>query len=359
MIKVVLALTVVVLVVGGVYMFGLRNSTPESELQEKVEVTENKAKSLVGFPIAEYTSRRTVNAFGEESQVTLDGYHVGDDIEFTDTEADVPVFAIADGIVRRSDWVKGYGGVMVIAHTIEGKTISAIYGHIDNSQTFVNVDDGVSKGQHIAYLGEGGTAETDGERKHLHFAVYKGEDSRIQGYESSADAFDQWINPRDFFAQYGLGMQSKARVYDPKKDYGGDEFAFEFLIPEGWEVEYDDQARILNLFSLGGAGSARERSQVLLSYFDASQFLTLSTVTIHSVADARVGEGNYIAKLYDIEKRAGTAAFQDQPAWREKRHIAIDFRDKEGRTRYWSIAKNPQLDEETFQRVLDSVRIIQ
>lgn len=158
--------------------------------------------------------------------------------------------------------------------------------------------------------------------------------------------------------QYGLDTTSPVRMYNPEVDLGGNEFSLEFLIPEGWEVEYDNQARILNLFTLEGGGFARERSQILITYFDASQFLTLSTVTIHEVLDLQVGQGNYTAKRYDIEKRLGVTAFVGQPSWRNERHIAIDFRDKEGYTRYYSIAKNPQLDEESFQRVLASIKIV-
>jgi hypothetical protein len=191
----------------------------------------------------------------------------------------------------------------------------------------------------------------------LHFAVYEGEDSRIQGYESTPEKLLDWSNPHDFFLQYRLRVESLSRTYNSQIDLGGEDFGLEFVIPENWEVEYDEAARILNVFSLSGEGSARERSQILFTYFDASQFLTLSTVTIHGVSDLRVGKENYTAKRYDIEKRAGTPSFQGQPSWRNARHIAIDFRGAEGRTRYYSIAKNPELDEEIFQQVLASIKI--
>lgn len=331
---------------------GLNEKTPERERE-----LEHRTESPVIFPIAEYANRRTVNAFGENSQVTLDGYHVGDDLEYTDTKEEVPVFAIADGVVRRNDWVKGYGGVIVMVHAIEGKTFTAIYGHLDLASSSLHAGDKISKGDRIAYLGEGGTTETDGERKHLHFALYEGEDVRIQGYEPTRGELEKWINPYDFFTQYGLDTRSPARIYNPQVDLGGNDFSLEFLIPEGWEVEYEDSARILNLFTLGGKGSSRERSQIVFTYFDGSQFLTLSSVTIHALSDLGVGKENYTARRYDIEKKPGVFAFQGQPSWRAKRHLAIDFRDKEGYTRYWSIAKNPQLDEETFQRVVSSIKI--
>jgi len=153
-------------------------------------------------------------------------------------------------------------------------------------------------------------------------------------------------------------VKSLPRMYNLRVDPGGNEFALEFLIPEGWEVEYNESSRILNLFTVEDGGTSHARSQIVLSYFDASQFLTLSSVVIHEVVDLTVGKESYAARRYDIEKKTGVTAFQGQPTWRNERHIAIDFRDTDGRTRYYSIAKNPQLDEETFQRVLDSVRIV-
>ena len=349
-------LVIIVLVVGGVYIFGLRSGAPEKD-EEKVKEVKNTVEPVVVFPIAEYASRITVNAFGEQSQVTLEGYHVGDDVEYTNTDREVSVFAIADGVLTRKEWIKGYGGVLVVTHTIEGKALSVIYGHVDLSSVSLNAGEKVLKGQQIAYLGEGGTPETDSERKHLHFAMYEGADSRIQGYEPSAEKLEEWVNPYDFFTQYGLETVSPARMYNPEMDFGRDEFSLEFLIPEGWEVQYDDSTRSLYLFTLRGDESARERSQILITYFDASQFLTLSTVTIHEILDLEVGQENYTAKRYDIEKLQGVASFRGQPSWRNKRHSAIDFKDKEGYTRYYSIAKNPQLDEETFQRVVNSIKI--
>ncbi|MEK7542641.1 MAG: M23 family metallopeptidase [Patescibacteria group bacterium] len=346
-------IVVLALIAGGVYVWSLGQRATE-----RTEEDAGSKEASVVFPIAEYANRRTLNAFGEKSQATLDGYHAGDDIEYTDVDAEVPVYAIADGVVKQNDWVKGYGGVMVVTHTIGGKTITAIYGHLDISSTSLSKGDNVLRGEQVAYLGKGGTSETDGERKHLHFAVYEGEDLRIQGYESTQAALFKWTNPHDFFAQYGLDAKSPSRVYNPQEDLGGDEFAIEFLIPEAWEVEYDDSARILNLFKLEGKGSARERSQILFTYFDASQFLTLSTVTIHEVLGLKIGKENYTAKKYDIEKRQGAPSFQDQPSWREERHIAIDFRKQDGHARYYSIAKNPELDEEIFQRVLASIKIV-
>src|SRR3989344_287784 len=343
-------------IVGGAYLWKSFNDAPPEQSQEAPGMEQE--QSPVVFPIEEYAQRRTVNAFGEEGQVTLEGFHVADDIEYTDADAQVPVFAIADGIVQRGDWVRGYGGVMVIKHDIEEKTYTAIYGHLDQGSIQIADGEEVSRGQQVAYLGEGETEETDGERTHLHFALYEGTEQRIQGYEPSPENLENWLNPHDFFAFYGLDTQSPARVYNPQEDLGGSDFALEFAIPEGWEVEYDDTAHLISLFELSGEGPARERAQVTFTYFDAESFLTLSTVTIHEVADTQVGQQNYTAKQYDIEKKQGVSAFQRQPSWRQQRHTAIDLRGKEGRTRYYSVAKNPELDQAVFQSIVDSITIM-
>ena len=62
-------------------------------------------------------------------------------------------------------------------------------------------------------------------------------------------------------------VKSLSRTYNPVVDPGGNEFALEFVIPEGWEVEYNESARILNVFALGGEETSHERSQIVLSYF--------------------------------------------------------------------------------------------
>ncbi len=166
---------------------------------ESVEAVE------VVLPVEGYFERATYKVFGEYYSDRFVGWHSGDDVEFVDTVEEVPVVAIADGTVTRVGTVGGYGGFMSILHTVDGREIHAIYGHIDLSSTSLSVGDAVTRGQFLANLGEGYSSETDGERKHLHFGLYEGSDLRVNGYESSEAGLSKWINPSEFFVSLGLG----------------------------------------------------------------------------------------------------------------------------------------------------------
>ncbi|MEX2055121.1 MAG: M23 family metallopeptidase, partial [Candidatus Andersenbacteria bacterium] len=122
-------------------------------------------------PIAEFKERVTKKSFGtyvtpQDSPVQPEkftGYHTGVDVEYDDVLDDVPVRAIADGEVVVARVAQGYGGVMLIKHTIAGEERLVVYGHLkpDNLR---RVRSTVKAGEEIGVLGAGGTAETDGER---------------------------------------------------------------------------------------------------------------------------------------------------------------------------------------------------
>jgi hypothetical protein len=312
-------------------------------------------ESPVVVPVEGYATHRTFKVFGEYISDRFSGYHVGDDVEVDDVNREVPVYAIADGSVVIAQTASGYGGVIIIEHSIEGATYRALYGHVDLASMSLRAGSAVKRGEQIALLGDHESAETDGERKHLHFSIYQGDDIRLAGYANTEDAVDQWVNPQNFFSAYGVEL-APSRRYSPATDLGGDMFHIAFDIPEGMEVEYIPQLEALNIFTLAGVGSARERSQLLIRYFDASQFLTLSTVDVLQTADRIVGEG-YTAKEYLIQKKSGVADFANQPTWRNRKHTVTDFRASDGQTRYYVVAANPELDNDTYQRVLASMRI--
>lgn len=126
------------------------------------------------------------------------GYHTGADAEFDGVSTEVEVRAITDGTVKRSSTADGYGGVVVIEHVIEGTTYQVVYGHLDPSN-LPAVGATVTQGERIGRLGEGGTAETDGERKHLHLGVYKGSAPNLRGYAASESELDSWLDPTTLF----------------------------------------------------------------------------------------------------------------------------------------------------------------
>lgn len=336
--------------------FGCASTTPPipttimKELEESDVVVLEKGNPPLEWPVEGELSYK---GFGEYFQDRFSGYHVGVDLE---APADTPVYAITDGEVTYSGWVSGYGGVMVVKHELHGRVVSAIYGHLDED-SMRSIGETVGEGEQIAILGEGGT-ETDGEREHLHLAMYEGEEIRLEGYETESDSIDAlsaWLNPVD-----EIGSTSTAAVRqasDLEYAQGEELFHLDFEIPDGWDIEYIPSIQSLNLYKQQGSGTARQRSQILIRYFDASSFLTLSTVTIYSTEDLTVGVGDYTARRYDIEKHADVADFVDQPWWRNDRHIVTDFRAADGLTRYYVVAANPELDPEVYEELLASMAI--
>jgi len=153
-------------------------------------------------PVAEFFSRITKKPFGiyitpQNSPVQperFSGYHTAADIEYADVVGEVPVVAVADGTVVYSGTVNGYGGVVVIRHIINEVTYTGLYGHLDPKSNVANGTQ-VSAGDQIGILGDGGTAETDGERKHLHFALHRGPSVVLAGYVQSEKELAAWVDP--------------------------------------------------------------------------------------------------------------------------------------------------------------------
>ena len=82
---------------------------------------------------------------------------------------------------------------MVVKHEFHGRTVSAIYGHVDPG-SLPSVGQTVTDQGQMAVLGEEGE-ETDGEREYLHFAMYEGSEVRLNGYEANKEDIVRWLNP--------------------------------------------------------------------------------------------------------------------------------------------------------------------
>jgi len=130
-----------------------------------------------------------------------------------------------------------------------------------------------------------------------------------------------------------------------------------FDIPSGMKVAFLPSIQSLNVYEVDGEGEPIERSQIFIRFFDASSFLTLRTVTIHQTEDLNIGTEDYVARRYDIEKKPGIANFPGQPTWRNERHIVTDTRKTSGVTRYYVIAKNPELDMDVYEEFLESLEL--
>lgn len=304
-----------------------------------------------------------------QEEAAANGVTLAEEPDFEDMLGSyAAVQSIADGVVTYADWASGYGGVMVVNHSTlcdgqtkeECESVSAVYGHLNSKAFRAKVGEQVEKGQILGYLGVEGP-QTDNERSHLHFALYKGTDIRLKGYVASPAELGEYINPRTFFEQYGLAYDSNDKTQKLStliEPSGRTTFRLDMEIPATWDVEWVPSLEAWNLYDTRGSGSARERSQIFIRYFDASSFLTLSTVTIHETTDMIVGPAGYIARRYDIEKKPEVGDFADQPSWRNQRHFVTDFRAEEGTTRYYVVAANPELAPEVYEDILKSIEVV-
>lgn len=126
------------------------------------------------------------------------GFHTGADAEYEDVTSDVPVYAVADGTIVLSETASGYGGVFMLQIVLDGTKHNVLYGHIRPS-SLPKIGTIYQKGDQISVLGTGYSTETDGERRHLHFAVLSDSRLDIKGYVQNKSELSGWINPLNLF----------------------------------------------------------------------------------------------------------------------------------------------------------------
>lgn len=104
-----------------------------------------------------------------------------------------PVYAFADGkvIAAQDSGVIGFGGWVVLLHSIEGVEYSTVYGHMFPGQVHVAVGQAVSAGQQIAEVGNAGQSFG----AHLHFEIHKG--NRLQNGWAGVEDPGPWIDAID------------------------------------------------------------------------------------------------------------------------------------------------------------------
>src|SRR3989344_3694996 len=91
-------------------------------------------------------------------------------------------------------------------------------------------------------------------------------------------------------------------------------FRFSAKLPyDDWQIRFVPEIEAIDV---GG--------RIFIRHFKASDFLTLSTVTIHSREATTVHD--HAAVRYEIEKKPGVPDFLHQPAWRNTRHDVLDIR---------------------------------
>lgn len=135
-------------------------------------------------------------------------------------------------------------------------------------------------------------------------------------------------------------------------------YKFSSVMPQGWKAESIPGTQAINLYDpTSSEDSSLEQSQIFIRFFEASDFLTLSTVTIFNQRAFTLG--GRPAVEYDIEKKSGVPRFPNQPSWRSTRHIVTDVRVSDSNPSiFYVIAKRPDLDDATYQKFLSELRVI-
>ncbi len=128
------------------------------------------------------------------------GYHTGADFETFPEEAsiDMPVSALCDGKVLVKRNATGYGGIIVTDCILDGKKVTVVYGHLRLASIEKELGQSVVRGEVLGVLGTGGSVETDGERKHLHVGIHRGETLDIRGYVPTLSETAAWLDPEKY-----------------------------------------------------------------------------------------------------------------------------------------------------------------
>jgi len=163
------------------------------------------ATTTLALPINDALKRVTKKPFGIKvspghspvSPERFSGYHTGADFETFPGEKNinVPIFAICDGTLLYRKSVNGYGGVAIQSCHLDNQDVTVLYGHL--KLTSINLKTGakLKAGKQIAVLGKGYSAETSGERKHLHLGIHKGKNIVLLGYVQIQSELNNWIDP--------------------------------------------------------------------------------------------------------------------------------------------------------------------
>jgi murein DD-endopeptidase MepM/ murein hydrolase activator NlpD len=131
------------------------------------------------------------------------GYHTGTDFEILPEESKtgVSVRAVCPGTIAVKRSATGYGGVVVQRCELGGKPVTVVYGHLALASVAAAIGESVERGDVIGVLGASGSADTDGERKHLHLGIHESAVIDIRGYVADKRMLGQWLDPCEFFCK--------------------------------------------------------------------------------------------------------------------------------------------------------------
>lgn len=225
-IKIFAAFSIMLFVSAGCYGDPSKNNvSPEQVLEDAQQTNQNQpaasatsnneppttvpdAKEVVA-PISRASERVTKKPFGiyitkQNSPVQpekFNGYHSGTDFETfpEEKDADVAINTVCSGKIAAKRIATGYGGVVTQYCTIDNQAVTVIYGHVRLSSVGAKAGDSLAAGAPLGLLGTGYSAETDGERKHLHLGIVKGQGTDIRGYVAQKPLLNSFINIINLF----------------------------------------------------------------------------------------------------------------------------------------------------------------
>lgn len=185
-----------------------RASLPLAQVPEQPQVAPTSSAAF-SQPLDRAADRVTKKQFGtrvtpQSSPVQpewFSGYHTGVDYETfpEEAEVDVPVRAVCAGPLFSARTASGYGGVAVQSCELGGDPVTVVYGHLRLTSITAKAGDRLAAGDTFGVLGTGYSRETDGERKHLHLAIYRGGTANIRGYVATSAELSGWIDPTQAF----------------------------------------------------------------------------------------------------------------------------------------------------------------
>ncbi|MFC1678363.1 M23 family metallopeptidase [Patescibacteria group bacterium] len=178
----------------------------EEDMEDNLdEVSFQKEEIEFISPLDQPRERITKKKFGqyitrENSPVQPErftGFHTGVDFELFSEELDIDVVvrAVCSGKLVLKRYATGYGGAVVQECKIDNEIITIVYGHLDLKSIDYAVDNNIELGETLGLLGDDKSAETDGERKHLHLAIHKGGEINLKGYVNKEADLIEWIDP--------------------------------------------------------------------------------------------------------------------------------------------------------------------
>lgn len=132
----------------------------------------------------------------------FEGFHAAVDYEVSagELEGDVPVYAICGGRVVYSGFAGGYGGLVVHKCTFKGEPVTVLYGHMGLKGLPVEGSK-VKAGQVIGLLAPARSYESDGNRKHLHLGIHRGEFMDLRGYVQTEEELKDYVDPHFLFPE--------------------------------------------------------------------------------------------------------------------------------------------------------------